>query len=142
LAVELKRFAAKSLFVIRQLQLGTKTMFSKELNIADIDRMGPIVEQLIQSGRLSDDETWAVDLSCRAACDLVQIRHSKIAKQFYSQPEIQNECAKTINEWINDNPDATPGTLTAICGQMHVASWGKDGKLGLYPLSDLGGSDT
>jgi len=48
-------------------------------SIQDLDRLGPIVESLLQSKKLTDDEKWAVDLSCRAATDLARIRHSELA---------------------------------------------------------------
>ncbi len=111
-------------------------MFAKDLSVADLERLGPIIEQLLQSGRLTDDEKWAVDLSCRAAMDLVQIRHSEVAKDFYGRPDIQERSENSIAEWLMHNADAAPGTVTAICGQMHVASCGEDGKLNLFPLLD------
>ena len=112
-------------------------MFAKDFNIQDLERLGPIVERLLKSGKLTDEEKWAVDQSCRAATDLAHIRHSEIVQSFYARPDIEEQSAKSIAEWLTSNIDAKPGTVTAIRGRMHVASYGPDGKLDLYPLLDL-----
>lgn len=112
-------------------------MFAKDISIEELARIGPIVERLLESGKLTEDEKWAVDQSCRAATDFAQIRHSEIAKAFYARPDIEERCANSINEWLADNIDAKPGTVTAICGRMYVASYDRDGNLGLFPLLDL-----
>ena len=112
-------------------------MFAENFSIKDLERLGPIVERLLQSGKLTDDEKWAVDQSCRAATDLAHIRHSEIAKAFYARPDIEERCANSVKEWLMNNIDAKPGTVTAICGRIHVASYDRDGNLGLYPVLDL-----
>ncbi len=112
-------------------------MFSQNFSIKDMERLGPIIERLLQSGKLTDDEKWAVDQSGRAASDLALIRHSEIAKAFYARAEVKEQCANSIREWLMNNVDAEPGTVTAICGRMHVASYDRHGNLGLYPVLDL-----
>lgn len=112
-------------------------MFAKDFSIQDLERLGIIVERLLQSEKLTDDEKWAVEQSCRAAADLAYIRHSEIAKKFYERPNMEERCASSINEWLTNHLDAKPGTVTAICGRMHVASFDRDGNLGLYPVWDL-----
>ena len=109
-------------------------MFAKDFSIQELERLGPIVERLLQSGKLTDGEKWAVDLSCRAATDLASIRHSEIASAFYARPDIQGLSANSIAEWLATNTAATPGTVTAICGRMHVASYGTEGTLKLHPI--------
>jgi hypothetical protein len=42
-----------------------------------------------------------------------------------------------IVEWVSKNADVKPGTVAAICGRLHVASYGTDGKVNLYPILDL-----
>ncbi len=73
-------------------------MFAKDLRIQDLDRIGPIVETLLQSERLTDDEKWAVDLAGRAAFDLAQIRHSEIARAFYARSDMEERSANSISE--------------------------------------------
>lgn len=111
-------------------------MFAKDFSIKDLERIGPIVERLLQSEKLTDDEKWAVDQSYRAAADLAHIRHSEIAREYYSRPEIEERSANSISEWLAANVDAKPGTMTSICGRMYVASYGSNGSLGLYPILD------
>lgn len=72
----------------------------------------------------------------RAANDLAEVRHSEVAGAFYARDDIQQRSAETIRSWLAANPDATPGTVTAVCGRMHVASVGRDGKLQPFPLLD------
>jgi len=112
-------------------------MLAKAFTITDVERLGPIIEQLLNSEKLTDDEKWAVDLSGRAASDLAHIRHSEVAQKFYARPDTQERAANSIAEWLGQNADAAPGTMTAICGKLHVASYGKNGKLSLHPLQDL-----
>lgn len=109
-------------------------MFAKDLDFKDYERLSHIVESLLQSGKLTDDERWAVDQSCRAAADLISIRHSEIARAFYARPDIEERCEQSIELWLVNNRNAEPGTVTAICGRMHVVSYDKHGKLGLYPI--------
>jgi len=112
-------------------------MFAKDFTISDLERLGPIIEQLLGSGKLTGDEWWAVDISARAATDLASIRHSDIAREFYSRPEIEERTSATVASWLADNPDAQAGTVVPICGRMNVASVGSDGKLQLTPILDL-----
>lgn len=112
-------------------------MMSNDFSIQDLERLGPIVERLLQSGKLTEEEKWAVEQSCRAAADLAHIRHSEVGKAFYARTEIEERTANSIAEWLAQNIHAKPGTVTAICGRMHVASFGPDGVLGLYPVLDL-----
>jgi len=112
-------------------------MFAKDFSISDLERLGPIIEQLLKSGKLTENEKWAVDLSCRAATDLASIRHSEVARHFYTRPDIEEQTATTVASWLADNSNATAGTVTAICGRMHVASIGPGGKLQLTPILDL-----
>jgi hypothetical protein len=112
-------------------------MFGQGFCIRDLERLGPIVERLLRSGKLTDDEKWAVDQSFRAATDLAHIRHSEIAKAFYARPDIEARCVNSIAEWLVNNNDAKPGTVTVICGRMHVASYDRQGNLGLYPVLEL-----
>ena len=112
-------------------------MFAPEFSISDTERIGPIIESLLNSEKLNADEHAAVDLCCRAAFDLATIRHSEIAKQFYARADIMEKSTVSISEWLADNPDAAPGTMTGIAGRMHVASVGRDGKLQLTPVLEL-----
>ena len=97
-------------------------MFAQGFSIRDLERLGLIVECLLRSGKLTDDEKWAVDQSCRAATGLAHIRHSEIAKAFYARPDIEERCANSIAESLMNNNDAKPGTVTAVFSRMHVAS--------------------
>ena len=112
-------------------------MFAKDFSISDMERLSRIIEQLLESGKLTADEKWAVDLSGRAAADLAFIRASEVAREFYARPDIQEESAKTTASWLAENSNAKPGTVTCICGRMHVASIGTDGELQLSPIFDL-----
>jgi len=75
-------------------------MFEQDFSIKDLERLGPIVERLLQSGKLTDDEKWAVDQSCRAATDLAHIRHSDVAQTFYARSDIEERCESSIDEWL------------------------------------------
>jgi len=112
-------------------------MFAPDYSHDDVTRVGPIIESLLHSGRLTDDEHAAVDLCCRAAADLASIRHSETATKFYARPDIQSRSADTVDAWLHDHGDAEPGTVTSIMGRMHVASIGRDGILLLTPILDL-----
>ena len=112
-------------------------MLAPDFSISDIERIGPIVESLLKSGKLNADEHAAVDLCGRAAFDLANIRHSEVAREFYSRAEIMDKTTASISEWLEDNPDADPGTITGIAGRMHVATIRRDGKLQLAPLLEL-----
>jgi hypothetical protein len=111
-------------------------MSADDFSIEDLDRLIPIVERLMQSGKLTEEEKWAVDQSCRAASDLLFIRHSETAKAFYARPDVEERRKNSIREWLAENSGAKPGTVTSICGRMHVASYDHDGILGLYPFID------
>ena len=113
------------------------SMFAKDFTIQDVERMGPIIEGLLESNKLTEDEKWAVELSCRAAHDLAQIRHSEIASAFYGRPDIEDRRANSIAEWLKQNKHASPGTVTTICGKVYVASYDAEQTLSLYPILDL-----
>jgi len=112
-------------------------MFAKNFTISDLERLGPVIEQLLNSGKLTEDEWWAVDISARAATDLASIRHSDVAHEFYSRPEIEERTSVTVGSWLADHPDAPAGTVVSICGRMNVASVGSDGQLQLTPILEL-----
>lgn len=112
-------------------------MFAPDFSIADLERIGPVIESLLDSGKLNAEEHSVVDLCCRAATDLASIRHSEIATRFYSRPDIETQFANSIAAWLAEHSDAEPGTVTSIAGRMHVASTGRDGTLQLTPLLDL-----
>jgi hypothetical protein len=113
------------------------TVFAKDFNISDLERLGPIIERLLESGKPTDDEVWAVDLCFHAASDLASIRHTEVAREFYARPEIQERSADSIRSWLATNGDAKPGTVVSICGRIHVVSMGMDGNLQLCPVLDL-----
>ena len=112
-------------------------MLAKDFTIQDLNRLGPIIESLLESGKLTDEQKWAVDLSGRAAFDLAQIRHSELARAFYARSDMEERSANSISEWIAANMDTKPGTVTSICGRLHVASYDANGKLNLYPILEL-----
>ena len=112
-------------------------MFAPHFSITDLERVGPVIESLLDSGKLTDEERYMVDLCCRAATDLVLIKHSEVAIRFYGRPEIEKRTADSVAAWLSEHPDAEPGTVTSIAGRMHVASIGRDGKLQLTPMIGL-----
>ena len=112
-------------------------MFAPDFSMVDLERIGPVIESLLSSGKLSDEEHAVVDLCGRAAADLGMMRQSEVAKEFYSRSEIAQHSADSIAEWLAENPAAAPGTVTAIAGPMHVASLGRDAKLQLTPILEL-----
>lgn len=85
-------------------------MLAGDVTVADVERIGTILEPLVNSRRLSEDEKWAVETAVRAANDLADIRHSEVARAFYARDDIQQRSAETIQSWLAANPDATPGT--------------------------------
>ena len=112
-------------------------MFAPNYSLDDVARVGPIIESLLNSDRLSDAEREAVDLCCRAAADLASIRHSEVAQRFYARPDVQTQSSDTVTRWLQSNADAGPGTVTSIMGRLHVASVDHDGDLQLTPIHDL-----
>ncbi len=111
-------------------------MFAADFSISDLERLGPAIESLLDSGKLTENEHWAVDIAGRAATDLVSIRHTEVAAQFYARPDIAERSADTIRSWLQDNPDAAAGTVVSVCGRMHVASHEKNGNLQLTQFLD------
>ena len=112
-------------------------MFASEFSIADIERVGPVIESLLESGKLTADERSAVDLCGRAAADLAMIRHSEAAVKFYAREDVESRTANSTAEWLSLHADAEPGTVTAIAGRIHVAYYDRDGGLQLTPVRDL-----
>ena len=112
-------------------------MFAPNFSNTDLERVGPIIESLLDSGKLTDEERYAVDLCGRAATDLALIKHSEVAIRFYGRPDIESQTADSVAAWLSEHPDAEPGTVTSVAGRMHVASIGSDGKLQLSPLVGL-----
>ncbi len=109
-------------------------MFAPEFSVADLERIGPVIESLLGSGKLTDEERVVVDLCCRAAADLASIRNTEVAIRFYARPDIETQTASSISAWLSEHSNAEPGTLTSIAGRMHVASIGRDGTLQLTPV--------
>ena len=112
-------------------------MFTSEFSVEDIRRVGPVIESLLESDKLSPEEHSAVELCGRAAADLALIRHSEVAKQFYERTDIKAQSELSTEEWLRNHPDAEPGTITAIAGRMHVVSVGRDGKIQLTRILDM-----
>jgi len=94
-------------------------MHASEFSVADIERIGPVIESLLKSDKLSPEEHSAVDLCGRAAADLALIRHSEVTQQFYERPDVTAQSGLSAAEWLENHPDAEPGTLTSITGRMH-----------------------
>ena len=113
------------------------SMLAPDFSIADLERVGPVIENLLDSGKLTEEEHCVVDLCGRAATDLVSIRHYEVAIRFYARPDIEKQSADTIAAWLSVNSDAEPGTVTLIAGRMHVAYICRDGTLQLTPVLDL-----
>lgn len=112
-------------------------VFAREISISDMERLGPVIEQLLDSGKLTEDERWAVDLAARAAADLALTRHSETAVKFYDRSEMQKRLADSVSTWLAANANAEPGTVTTIAGRIHVASIDRNGRLQLLPLREL-----
>jgi len=112
-------------------------MLAGDVTIADLERIGSIIEPLVNSARLNAEERWAVETAVRAAFDLALIRHTEIARVFYARNDIQQRSVDKTESWLAANRDALPGTVTLICGRLHVASVDIDGVLKLFPVLDL-----
>ena len=48
-------------------------MFTSEFSVEDIGRVGPVIESLLESDKLSPEEHSAVELCGRAALSLIHI---------------------------------------------------------------------
>jgi len=112
-------------------------MFASDITFADLERLGAVTEPLVNSTRLTEDEKWAIETAVRATAELVMIRHSEVARNFYARDEIHQRSVENVEAWLRANHDAPPGTVTAICGRLHVASVDTDGILRLYPVLEL-----
>ncbi|TWT85166.1 hypothetical protein CA13_66480 [Planctomycetes bacterium CA13] len=108
----------------------------EDRNDLNFDRIGPVLETLVDSDRLTSDERRAVELCARAAADLISLEHQERMREYYARQDVSQRSADTIAAWLESNPNAEPGTVVAVSCRMHVASFDRSGRLQLTPFLD------
>tara|TARA_R110002073_G_scaffold335442_2_gene527419 strand:- start:3511 stop:3879 length:369 start_codon:yes stop_codon:yes gene_type:complete len=100
----------------------------------DFEKLGPVLEALVNSDRVSDEERRAIELCARAAVDLLSIEHEQKMKDFYSRPKIQRIETQQLERWLDANKNAAAGVSVLTHGRWYVSSYEPDGKLQLTPI--------
>lgn len=100
----------------------------------DFEKLGPVLEALVKSDRVSDEEHRAIELCARAAVDLLSIEHEQKMKDFYSRPKIQRIETQQLERWLDANKNAAAGVSVLAHGRWYVSSYEPDGKLQLTPI--------
>ena len=103
-------------------------------NELDFDRIGPVLESLVNSDRVSAEERRAVELCARAAVDLLSAQHEQAMQQFYERPDIQRIETEHVKHWLDTNQGAPAGMSVLTHGRWYVSSYADDGKLQLTPI--------
>ncbi|MCS7471723.1 hypothetical protein NZK35_34185 [Stieleria sp. ICT_E10.1] len=102
----------------------------------DFDKIGPILESLVGSDRVTDAERRAIDLCARAAVDFMQAKHSVTMDSFYARYDIQQHAAKSKSDWLRRHQDARAGEMAFIATKWYVTSHDPDGRLQLTEVAD------
>jgi len=100
----------------------------------DFEKLGPVLEALVNSDRVSDEERRAIELCARAAVDLLSIEHEQKMKDFYSRPKIQRIETQQLERWLDANENTAAGVSVLAHGRWYVSSYERDGKLQLTPI--------
>ncbi len=103
-------------------------------NDLDFDKIGPILESLVGSERVSKDERRAIELCARAAADFLSFQHEQKMENWYVRPNIQRVESDCINRWLDANQGAAAGVSVLTHGRWYVSSYAADGKLQLTPI--------
>ena len=102
----------------------------------DFDKIGPILESLVGSDRVTDAERRAIDLCARAAVDFMHAKHSVTMDAFYARNDIQQHAAKSKSDWLNRHQNAKAGEMAFIATKWYVTSYDPDGRLQLTEVAD------
>ncbi len=100
----------------------------------DFEKLGPVLESLTSSDRVSEKERRAIELCARAAVDLLSIEHEQTMQEFYDRPNIQRIESKLIERWLDENINAAAGMSVLTHGRWYVSSYASNGKLQLTPI--------
>jgi transcriptional regulator of aromatic amino acid metabolism len=100
----------------------------------DFEKLGPVLESLVNSDRVSAEERRAIELCARAAADLCSMHHEHTTKEFYSRPDVQRIESELIDRWLKANQGALAGTPVLIHGRWYVSSYTAIGDLQLTPI--------
>ena len=100
----------------------------------DFEKLGPVLEALVNSDRVSDEERRAIELCARAAVDLLSIEHEQTMHNFYRRPEIQRIETQHLERWLDDNQNSAAGVSVLTHGRWYVSSYEPNGKLQLTPI--------
>ncbi|MDM4018131.1 hypothetical protein [Roseiconus lacunae] len=106
----------------------------EDRNDLDFNKLGPILETLINSDRISEEERRAIELCARASVDLLSLQHEQTMQEFYSRPNIQRIESELIASWLDANQGAPAGRSVLTHGRWYVSSYAADGKLQLIPI--------
>ena len=114
----------------------------EDRNDLNFDRIGPVLEALVDSDRLTSDERRAVELCARAAADLISLEHQERMREYYARQDISQRSADTIAAWLENNPNAEPGTVVAVSCRIGIGTRIAPGSLPHHLAcgSALGGS--
>ncbi len=100
----------------------------------DFQKLGPVLESLVNSDRISDEERHAIELCARAAVDLLSIEHEHSRQEFYNRPDIIRVESHCIDRWLKENQNAAAGVSVLTHGRWYVSSYASNGKLQLTSI--------
>ena len=103
-------------------------------NDLDFNTLGPVLESLVNSDRVSKEERRAIELCARATADLLSLQHEQTMQEFYSRPNIQRIESELIDRWLDANQGAPAGMTVLTHGRWYVSSYTANGKLQLTPI--------
>lgn len=102
----------------------------------DFDKIGPVLESLVNSDRVTDVERRAIELCARAAIDFMHAEHGELMDSFYARHDIQQHIGESKADWLDRHPNAQAGEMAFIVTDWHVSTHGPDGKLQLTKVAD------
>ncbi|MBC8356351.1 MAG: hypothetical protein H8E66_30605 [Planctomycetes bacterium] len=100
----------------------------------DFEKLGPVLESLVNSDRVSEKERRAIELCARAAVDLLSIEHEQTMQEFYNRPDVQRFESQQIERWLEENQNVAAGMSVLTHGRWYVSSYASNGKLQLTPV--------
>ena len=101
----------------------------------DFEKLGPVLESLVNSDRVSEEERRAIELCALAAVDLLSVEHEQTIREFYVRPDIQRIESQHLARWLDENQNAAAGMSILTHGRWYVSSYALNGKLQLTPIN-------
>jgi|GEM_PF-1088470 len=102
----------------------------------DFEKLGAVLEPLVESDRLTDAERRAVELCIRATFDFLLAESQIKMDEFYKRDDVQQRVVRSREEWLANHPNAKAGDMVIISAAWHVASHDASGHLQLTRVND------